>query len=95
MNKMGKPPTVVDTDGDTGKRNSGVFHTYVNDNGITYVATKSHSMLAERMILTFKGSVGQENQIEYALGGSDIPYPSHLQQQTSAFCDWTNANRTE
>ena len=51
MNKMGKPPKVVFTDGETGTRHSGVFQKYVNENHITYVAAKSQAIFTEILIL--------------------------------------------
>ena len=38
MNKMGKPPKVVCTDGEACIRNSGLFQKCFNENHITYVA---------------------------------------------------------
>lgn len=73
MNKMGKPPKVIFTDGETGIRNSGLFQKYFNENKITYVATKAHPIFAERMILTFKTML--DKRIKPNMQWVDLIYP--------------------
>ena len=73
MNKMGKPPKVIYTDGETGIRNSGLFQKYFDENHITYVATKSHPIFAERMILTFKTML--DKRIKPGQQWTDLIFP--------------------
>ena len=73
MNKIGQPPKVVYTDGETGIRNTGLFQKYFNENHITYVAIKSHPIVAERMIFTFKEM--RDKRIKPNVQCADLIYP--------------------
>ena len=52
--KMGKPPKIVFTYGETGIRNSDLFKKYVDEHHITIHCTRSRAAIAERFIRTFK-----------------------------------------
>ena len=53
IHKMGKTPKVIYSDGESGLQTN-VFKKYYRDEGIIYVATRTHPSFAERMISTFK-----------------------------------------
>ena len=73
MNKIGKPPGVFYTDGETGTRNNKLFQKYFDENHITYVATQYHPMFAERMILTFKTML--DKRIKEGQQWTDLIFP--------------------
>ena len=61
----------------------------------TYVATNSHPVFAESMILKFKSHAGQTHKTEYAMGELNISDSTHVQQQPNAFINWINTKRSE
>ena len=60
----------------------------------TYVATKTHPMLAERTTVTFCNSVGRIKQ-HMQCTETQMSYSIRRQQQTSAFSDRSETKRSE
>ncbi|MFM7980117.1 MAG: hypothetical protein ACKPKO_12455 [Candidatus Fonsibacter sp.] len=54
MNKMGGSPQLIITDGEGGIKNSGLFQKYFQQHKITYIPTKGHPHMVERMIRTLE-----------------------------------------
>ena len=76
MNKMGKIPKNIYTDGETGL-GSEIFLKYYKEHHITYIPTRTHPIFAERMILTFKTMLDKrlENEKDKTVQWTDYIYP--------------------
>ena len=94
-NKMCKPRYDVCPDGETGIRNSGLLETYKSRTTVQHTLPLSPILFSPREFYYFHRNAGLEHQTAYAMGRSDIRYPSNLQQQNCAFSDSINAKRSE
>ena len=77
IHKMGHKPEVIYTDGETGIRNSGLFHKYFEENHIAYIPTKTHPYFAERAIRTFREMLDKriENAKDKNVQWTDYIFP--------------------
>ncbi len=73
MNKMGGSPKVIMTDGEGGINNSGLFQKYFQQHKITYIPTKGHPHMVERMIRTFKDML--DKRIKPGMQWTELIYP--------------------
>ena len=73
MNKMGGSPKVIMKDGESGIKNSGLFQKYFQQHKITYIPTKGHPHMVERMIRTLKDML--DKRITPGMQWTELIYP--------------------
>ncbi|MFM7980825.1 MAG: hypothetical protein ACKPKO_16060 [Candidatus Fonsibacter sp.] len=73
---MGGSPKVIMTYGESGIKNSGLFQKYVQQHKITYIPTKGHPHMVERMIITFIYML--DKRIKLGMQWTELIYPIYL-----------------
>ena len=83
--KMGRPPQIIYTAGETGIRHSGLFQKYFNENTIAVSYIRGHLAFARLLIGTFKPMLDKRTKPGQPWIELILPYFVGIQQQAFAF----------
>ena len=77
MNKMGKKPKFILSD-DEGALNSNIIQTYLKEQGIKHIVTRTHAHYAERMIRTLKAMLYKRIDHDIKQGKTNVQWTDYL-----------------